>query len=214
MRNHTEFLRRKTSFFDFNIFTFPGDASSPHGATCSIQFSTSSSPSSSGTTTLLTASNHSSNNTTTATYSNLTSSSTSNNNQNNNSSSSSTGSSAGQQHQMTALTSTPSGGVDSGGSKTPSPSLSPAGTGTGNEGLTRQQLDLITQIMQQTKQANAAVAAAAAAGQKIPPRPRTWNMQVSVFAIKKSFYGTLTDGLFCFANNRIGFLSNSQTSAP
>lgn len=52
-------------------------------------------------------------------------------------------------------------------SKSPSPS-SP--TGTNNEGLTRQQLDLISQIMQQTKQAN---------GQKTTvQRPRTWNMQV------------------------------------
>lgn len=54
-------------------------------------------------------------------------------------------------------------------SKSPSPS-SP--TGTNNEGLTRQQLDLISQIMQQTKQAN---------GQKTTvQRPRTWNMQVNV----------------------------------
>lgn len=52
-------------------------------------------------------------------------------------------------------------------SKSPSPS-SPAGT-SNNEGLTRQQLDLISQIMQQTKQAN---------GQKSVQRPRTWNMQV------------------------------------
>lgn len=52
-------------------------------------------------------------------------------------------------------------------SKSPSPS-SP--TGMNNEGLTRQQLDLISQIMQQTKQAN---------GQKATvQRPRTWNMQV------------------------------------
>lgn len=52
-------------------------------------------------------------------------------------------------------------------SKSPSPS-SP--TGINNEGLTRQQLDLISQIMQQTKQAN---------GQKTTvQRPRTWNMQV------------------------------------
>ncbi|KAG5673439.1 hypothetical protein PVAND_003485 [Polypedilum vanderplanki] len=52
-------------------------------------------------------------------------------------------------------------------SKSPSPS-SPAGTS--NEGLTRQQLDLISQIMQQTKHAN---------GQKSSvQRPRTWNMQL------------------------------------
>jgi len=52
-------------------------------------------------------------------------------------------------------------------SKSPSPS-SP--TGMNNEGLTRQQLDLISQIMQQTKQAN---------GHKTTvQRPRTWNMQV------------------------------------
>ena len=50
--------------------------------------------------------------------------------------------------------------------------------GAGNEGLTRQQLDLISQIMQQTKQANLS-----AAGQKNNQRPRTWNMQVSFFSI-------------------------------
>lgn len=54
-------------------------------------------------------------------------------------------------------------------SKSPSPS-SPAGTS--NEGLTRQQLDLISQIMQQTKHAN---------GHKSTiQRPRTWNMQVKI----------------------------------
>lgn len=52
-------------------------------------------------------------------------------------------------------------------SKSPSPS-SPAGTS--NEGLTRQQLDLISQIMQQTKHANGHKSTA--------QRPRTWNMQV------------------------------------
>lgn len=52
-------------------------------------------------------------------------------------------------------------------SKSPSPS-SPVGTS--NEGLTRQQLDLISQIMQQTKQANGHKSTA--------QRPRTWNMQV------------------------------------
>ncbi|XP_070503987.1 uncharacterized protein [Chironomus tepperi] len=51
-------------------------------------------------------------------------------------------------------------------SKSPSPS-SPAGTN--NEGLTRQQLDLISQIMQQTKHANGHKSSA--------QRPRTWNMQ-------------------------------------
>lgn len=60
---------------------------------------------------------------------------------------------------------------DGSNSKSPSPS-SPAGAG--NEGLTRQQLDLISQIMQQTKQANAA----AVTGVRTHQRPRTWNMQV------------------------------------
>jgi hypothetical protein len=53
-------------------------------------------------------------------------------------------------------------------SKSPSPSSSPAGAS--NEGLTRQQLDLISQIMQQTKQANG--------NKSNAQRPRTWNMQV------------------------------------
>lgn len=57
-------------------------------------------------------------------------------------------------------------------SKASSPSSSPAGAG--NEGLTRQQLDLISQIMQQTKQANAGIIN----GHKNAQRPRTWNMQV------------------------------------
>ncbi|CRL07661.1 CLUMA_CG020620, isoform A [Clunio marinus] len=60
-------------------------------------------------------------------------------------------------------------------SKSPSPS-SP--TGTNNEGLTRQQLDLISQIMQQTKQAN---------GQKTTvQRPRTWNMQTQLQNVSKT----------------------------
>lgn len=50
-----------------------------------------------------------------------------------------------------------------------SPTASP--TGINNEGLTRQHLNLISQIMQQSKQAS---------GQKTTAqRPRTWNMQVS-----------------------------------
>lgn len=64
-------------------------------------------------------------------------------------------------------------------SKSPSPS-SPNGTTTltatttNNEGLTRQQLDLISQIMQQTKQANGQRSNTTTTVQ----RPRTWNMQV------------------------------------
>lgn len=72
-------------------------------------------------------------------------------------------------------------GVTSGdGSKSTSPCL-PAGSG--NEGLTRQQLDLISQIMQQTK-ANAnglstITTTTTVNGQKQQiQRPRTWNMQV------------------------------------
>lgn len=65
-------------------------------------------------------------------------------------------------------------------SKSPSPS-SP--TGLNNEGLTRQQLDLISQIMQQTKNAN---------GHKTTTiqRPRTWNMQVRS---AKYIFGWLVD---------------------
>ncbi|XP_055679779.1 uncharacterized protein LOC129787937 isoform X2 [Lutzomyia longipalpis] len=61
-------------------------------------------------------------------------------------------------------------------SSKPSSPSSPAGVG--NEGLTRQQLDLISQIMQQTKQANAGLTASA--GQRQTPRPRTWNMQTQL----------------------------------
>lgn len=69
-------------------------------------------------------------------------------------------------------------------SKPSSPS-SPAGSGngTGNEGLTRQQLDLISQIMQQTKQASTQVTISANHNNGMKSyhqaRPRTWNMQVS-----------------------------------
>lgn len=69
------------------------------------------------------------------------------------------------------------------GSKPSSPS-SPAGAG--NEGLTRQQLDLISQIMQQTKQANAGINGTS--GQRQTPRPRTWNMQV--FIIFENVFAT------------------------
>ncbi|XP_059611188.1 uncharacterized protein LOC132258096 isoform X2 [Phlebotomus argentipes] len=61
-------------------------------------------------------------------------------------------------------------------SSKPSSPSSPAGVG--NEGLTRQQLDLISQIMQQTKQANAGLTASA--GQRQTTRPRTWNMQTQL----------------------------------
>lgn len=69
------------------------------------------------------------------------------------------------------------GGTSGDGSKSTSPCL-PASSG--NEGLTRQQLDLISQIMQQTK-ANAAglsTVTTTVNGQKQIQRPRTWNMQV------------------------------------
>lgn len=125
------------------LVAISGDASSPHGATCSIQF-------------------------TSATHGSCIGGISSNSN----SSSSSSSNHSNGNHSSTGNPSDASIY-----SKSPSPS-SPGGTG--NEGLTRQQLDLITQIMQQTKQANAAAAAAASAGQKIPPRPRTWNMQVSL----------------------------------
>lgn len=69
------------------------------------------------------------------------------------------------------------GGTSGDATKSTSPCL-PAGTG--NDGLTRQQLDLISQIMQQTK-ANAAglsTVTTTVNGQKQIQRPRTWNMQV------------------------------------
>lgn len=49
---------------------------------------------------------------------------------------------------------------------------------SGNEGLTKQQLDLISQIMQQTKQASAVMASQKHQSSGYQ-RPRTWNMQVS-----------------------------------
>lgn len=79
-------------------------------------------------------------------------------------------------------------------SKSPSPS-SPAGTS--NEGLTRQQLDLISQIMQQTKQANGHKSTA--------QRPRTWNMQVRGYWLDSldvcaNFLDTRTyDFMVCFS---------------
>lgn len=85
-------------------------------------------------------------------------------------------------------------------SSKPSSPSSPAGAG--NEGLTRQQLDLISQIMQQTKQANASITVASSGSnstatttlvvggggqttgaKQAVQRPRTWNMQVSAFII-------------------------------
>lgn len=68
-----------------------------------------------------------------------------------------------------------------GGDGSKSSPNSPAGAG--NEGLTRQQLDLISQIMQQTKQANAGLTSVG--GQKPVQRPRTWNMQVNQIAIAR-----------------------------
>lgn len=80
-------------------------------------------------------------------------------------------------------------------SKSPSPS-SP--TGGNNEGLTRQQLDLISQIMQQTKQAN---------GQKATvQRPRTWNMQVRARRENlKLLAGSALERVCAFLNNYICF---------
>jgi hypothetical protein len=63
--------------------------------------------------------------------------------------------------------------------------------GAGNEGLTRQQLDLISQIMQQTKQASAGLEAA---GQKSNQRPRTWNMQVSDPQFTLIFHRQIANG--------------------
>lgn len=68
-------------------------------------------------------------------------------------------------------------GVGGDGSKSSSPSL-PASSG-GNDGLSRQQLDLISQIMQQTKPNVSLTTTTLPNGQKSIPRPRTWNIQVS-----------------------------------
>lgn len=67
-----------------------------------------------------------------------------------------------------------SNGVGGDGSKSSSPSLPAANS---NEGLSRQQLDLISQIMNQTKP-NVSLTANQPNGQKSIPRPRTWNIQV------------------------------------
>jgi uncharacterized Zn-finger protein len=79
-------------------------------------------------------------------------------------------------------------------SKSPSPS-SP--TGGNNEGLTRQQLDLISQIMQQTKQAN---------GQKATvQRPRTWNMQVGETVVALERVCAFLNNYVCFAWRKLNF---------
>lgn len=92
-----------------------------------------------------------------------------------------------------------SGGID-GSSPSSKPSSPSSPAGAGNEGLTRQQLDLISQIMQQTKQANATVVASSnsttsatttlvvggqttGGAKQAVQRPRTWNMQVSFLCI-------------------------------
>lgn len=72
-------------------------------------------------------------------------------------------------------------GGDGSNSKSSSPSL-PAATNT--EGLTRQQLDIISQIMQQTKANPGFTSNNATNNQRQIQRPRTWNMQVK-FAYTK-----------------------------
>lgn len=68
-------------------------------------------------------------------------------------------------------------GVSGDGSKSSSPSLPAAAV---NDGLSRQQLDLISQIMQQTKPNVSLTSTHLQNGQKSIPRPRTWNIQVSL----------------------------------
>ncbi|XP_055325066.1 uncharacterized protein LOC129579232 isoform X2 [Sitodiplosis mosellana] len=68
-------------------------------------------------------------------------------------------------------------GVGGDGSKSSSPSLPAA---TSNEGLSRQQLDLISQIMQQTKPNMSLTSVNQQNGQKSIPRPRTWNIQTQL----------------------------------
>lgn len=68
--------------------------------------------------------------------------------------------------------------VSGDGSKSSSPSLPAAAA---NDGLSRQQLDLISQIMQQTKPNVSLTSTHLQNGQKSIPRPRTWNIQVSVW---------------------------------
>lgn len=71
-------------------------------------------------------------------------------------------------------------GVGGDGSKSSSPSLPAA---NGNEGLSRQQLDLISQIMQQAKPNVSLTSSSIQNGQKSIQRPRTWNIQVKAIAI-------------------------------
>lgn len=149
--------------------TFPGDASSPHGANCVQYTTTGSGDDGSG------SNSNSSVKQSSAVNVSVVSSSTQ-------------ASSSSQCY-----------------SSTPSPASSPSSnTSTksvaANDGLTRQQLDLISQIMQQTKQGNTQVTVATTTSSlKIAPnqppsplqnqtqssqqqlqRPRTWNMQVGL----------------------------------
>lgn len=66
-------------------------------------------------------------------------------------------------------------GVGGDGSKSSSPSLSTANC---NEPLSRQQLDVISQIIQHTKPSVCFTTANQQNGQKSLSRPRTWNIQV------------------------------------
>lgn len=70
-------------------------------------------------------------------------------------------------------------GIGGDGSKSSSPSLPAA---NGNEGLSRQQLDLISQIMQQAKPSVSLTSSSIQNGQKSIQRPRTWNIQVKTIA--------------------------------
>lgn len=69
-------------------------------------------------------------------------------------------------------------GIGGDGSKSSSPSLPAA---NGNEALSRQQLDLISQIMQQAKPNVSLTSTNIQNGQKSIPRPRTWNIQVKTY---------------------------------
>lgn len=68
-------------------------------------------------------------------------------------------------------------GTNGDSSKSTSPILP---TSSANE-LSRQQLDLISQIMQQTKSNVTFTTNSIANNQKTIQRPRTWNMQVNYF---------------------------------
>lgn len=96
-------------------------------------------------------------------------------------------------------------GVGGDGSKSSSPSLPAA---NGNEGLSRQQLDLISQIMQQAKPNVSLTSSSIQNGQKSIQRPRTWNIQVKTIAFFFIFHKMYTNNKL-YINCVIRILSNA-----